>query len=89
MTSKWIQEYAFMTFLRFVFPGEKMTVLQSFNETGADNSGILHIYSFWILEDPDIHLQGIHPVLQPVTGTFYNSDCYKSLQNTNHINTVY
>lgn len=53
----------FMTFLRFVSPGEKVTVLQSFNETEADNSGILHIYSFSILEEADIHLQGIHFVL--------------------------
>lgn len=47
----------------FFSPDEKITVLQSFIKTEADNTGILHIYSFRILEGRDIYLQGIHFVL--------------------------
>lgn len=57
-----------MTFLSFLFVFEgffqvkKTTVLQNFNKTEGGKSGILHIYSFRMLEEADKNLQGIHLV---------------------------
>lgn len=55
--------WGFFGFGVFFFQVKKTTVLQNFNKTEGGKSGILHIYSFRMLEEADENLQGIHLVL--------------------------